>query len=181
MINRQSVFIKLLTIVLTISFSSVLLIGCGTKDPIPTASSQSSGNAVQSKSNPEKILQAGETATLNGMEVTLVNTSTPKNVSADGEYKYVVLRYKIKNTGTAALQWDNKNIYWYDSTLGEKKGSIKNTGVKTAVVESGTISPGASEEFEAVYKVSISVSNAEFRYYPSSDASYQAKWKLDIK
>lgn len=172
-------FRKILAILtmFVISFASM---GCGGNNSYSSNSAQtSSGFSQQTKNNPDIVLKAGETATLEGLEITLVNATIPKNVSADGEYKYVVLRYKVKNTTTKDLQWENKTIYWFDNTLGEKKQSIKNTGVKTAS-ESGIVPAGASGEFEAVYKVALSLNSIDFRYYASLDKPHSAKWVIDI-
>ncbi|MEN6388792.1 MAG: hypothetical protein ABFD04_00105 [Syntrophomonas sp.] len=166
--------------ILTIFVISFALMGCGANNSSSINSTQTpSGSSQQTKNNPDKVLKAGESAILEGMEITLLNATIPKNISADGEYKYVVLRYKVKNTATKDLQWENKTIYWFDNTLGEKKMSIKNTGVKTAS-ESGIIPAGASGEFEAVYKVALSLNSVDFRCYTSPDTSYSAKWVIDI-
>ncbi|MEQ8176119.1 MAG: hypothetical protein ABRQ26_13755 [Syntrophomonadaceae bacterium] len=167
-------------VILTVFVILFALTGCGGNNSSSTNSGQtSSGSSQQTKSNPDKVLKAGEAATLEGMEITLVNATVPKNVSADGEYKYVVVRYKVKNTATRDLQWENKTIYWFDNTLAEKKMSIKNTGVKTAS-ESGIVPAGASGEFEAVYKVALSLNSIDLRYYSSPDTPYRARWMIDI-
>ncbi|MEN6350719.1 MAG: hypothetical protein ABFD08_15160 [Syntrophomonas sp.] len=167
-------------VILTVFVILFALTGCGGNNSSSTNSGQTSpGSSQQTKSNPDKVLKAGEPATLEGMEITLLNATIPKNVSVDGEYKYVVLRYKVKNTAAKDLQWENKTIYWFDNTLGEKKMSIKNTGVKTAS-ESGIIPAGASMEFEAVYKVALSLNSTEFRYYAAPDTSFSAKWVIEL-
>lgn len=167
-----------ISIVLIVCFVLMTIMsGCVTKDTNP----KSENTSADANTNENVLLGAGETAEIEKLQITLVGALVPKNSSPGGEEKYVILQYKVKNTGASEIKWDGKSIYHFDSTLGEKKEGITGTGIETNLPAEGSIAPGATAEFEAVYKVYIGLSQAEFRYNTSQDTPDLAKWKIDIK
>jgi len=158
----------------------------GCDKPPATGSSTApakTGAAPKKADGRPALLKAGEKAAVKKLEVTLLKAARAKESTKTppaGE-GYVVLRYRVKNTGTDEADGDlSRDLQWLNASNGMRNGPESMTGVKVQNPENARLAPGAEAEFEAVYKAPAGLTELEFHCVQGYDPVEKARWTIAV-
>lgn len=167
-----------------------LVFGVAGCKPSPTKDADKPGEGAPSASAQApseagpKLLQPGQTAKYENLEITLLSlTRAAEYVKAprEGE-EYAVLRFRIKNLGqeeeSASIGGD---LQWRGPDSDRRHGPESYTGVETIIPEGYRLAPGSEGEYEDVYMLPKDLTQVEFHYVPGLDPTEKARWMMSIK
>lgn len=167
---------------LMVSAACVWAAGCD-KPPAPSGGA-ASAPARTAESPKPKTLRAGEKAVAGTFEITLlraVRAAESSKTPPAGE-RYVVLRFRVKNAGTAEADGDvSRDLQWKNAADGMRNGPESMTGVKLQNPDNRRLAPGAEAEFEAAYRTPNGLAELEFHYVPGYDPLEKARWTIAIE
>lgn len=182
-----------------VSSSAVLLIvslcvslsGCKKSQPQtgnePSTTTEPVSPAAKPKAKaparPELLAEGGK-AVCEDVEITLLGTRKPTEYTKtprDGE-GYVVLRFRVKNTGDEEMYGDIcGDLQWRTAASDRRSGYERTTGVDLNNPDESHLAPGQEAEFEAVYMMPNDTTEVEFHYIPGYNPIEKARWNIKIQ
>lgn len=146
--------------------------------------SQSCLNEAIAAQGSSELLSPGQSAMYRDLEVTLLSLKKASDYinPPDQGRVYAVLKIKVKNTGTeensARLFSD---LQWLDQANGMRDGTARTTGVTLNNPESWELTPGSENEFEDVYMLPDTMTEAEFHMMKGYNPQPLARWTMVLQ
>ena len=131
-----------------------------------------------------QLLTEGQTAVCEDVEITLLGTrkATEYTKTPDQGKGYVVLRFRVKNTGDEEMYGDiSSDLQWRTAQSDRREGYERTTGVRLDNPQESDLAPGKEAEFEAVYMMPNDTTEVEFHYVPGYNPIEKARWNIKIQ
>jgi len=158
--------------------------GANNETSRPAASSGSAAKVESKGPQRPELLSEGQKAVCKDVEITLIGTrkAAEYTKTPDEGKEYVVLKFKVKNTGSEKMYGDvSSDLQWLDTDSGRREGYERTTGVKLDNPENSDLAPGQEAEYEAVYMMPKDITEVEFHYVPGYNPIEKARWKIKIQ
>ncbi|HAA63831.1 MAG TPA: DUF4352 domain-containing protein [Thermoanaerobacter sp.] len=152
---------KIVFLISTLLVLLFLLAGCG--EPSSTTNTNSSNTQ---KEQVKEFYQVGETAAINGTEITVLKVEKSKGTEFDkpkSGMEFVIVTVKIKNTGKDKLSYNP--LYF---KMQNSKGQITDIAFSTinqdTALQSGDLAPGGEVEGTLIFEEPINDSGLILQY-----------------